>query len=433
MFKVEQANSQLGARKLGGWKRYPRTPERQEAAKVQEIADRQERGKKHFTRGTSTDIRNALDKNDVYIFEDESGRPVVFVLAFGDSDQIDMTKVLGCETSGAVEPQYLDAVKVLAQTDKDFEMKMTEAAQKVANQEKLENVNDKALVQTFLPPPQNIDDDPLIKVPTGGIGYGIASATSSFYNRAMAGANQQTTQNQQRQQRQQREKPEVQENTPTDPLDPNAPLDPALVFQEASLVALVRSNIPLNRDQISLILRSIAIGTVYEDNNGRSISVTMAMTPEAMKQVEAFIKDPRNQGFVQENNLNLLMESPNCKKLDAALKRHQEKKPAEENEERTEDETQQQPKPKQPQQQRTEQPQAAEEAEEEIEVDPAQQEQLFEEFGNDLGEQINQAQNQNNGILPEPPQPKPKPPLAKRYKRFKVNGRIIIKQGGKIV
>jgi len=174
MFNVEQANSWLGAKKLGGWKIYPKSADADKIQELQEKALQQPRDPKHFAQEPA---HNVLPKNDVYAFEDEHGQPVVFVIATGNSENIEMNNVLGCETSGAVQPQYREAVRALAQTDNDFNLKMEEAAKKVVQQEGLENVNDKLLVQTFLPPQDSIDNSPLITV--GGYGSGILSAAVS--------------------------------------------------------------------------------------------------------------------------------------------------------------------------------------------------------------------------------------------------------------
>jgi len=178
MFNVEQANNWLGAKKLGGWTRYPRDSEAEKIQALQSKGMQQERGKMHFDLNPA---HNVLPQNDVYVFEDEKGKPVAFVIASGNSDSIDMNNVLGCESSGAVEPRYLEAVTTLAATDKDFDMKMEEAARKVVQQEGLENVKDKLLVQTFLPPQGGTDNSPVISTGgyIGGFGLGAASGASA--------------------------------------------------------------------------------------------------------------------------------------------------------------------------------------------------------------------------------------------------------------
>jgi hypothetical protein len=348
MFDLKQANEWLKASKLGEWKVYPRNTSDEAANELGKVAKKQTRGQSPFVKTSAADVRA---KNDTYVFFGPDGTPVVYVIAFWDSDRVCLNNIYGRESSGTVEEQFIQAVKALTEGDKDFQMKVADSAkQKVLNMEK-QTEEEKVFTQTFLPPTYSTK---AIEGLIGGGGAGGGFMQSAMANMRSARIakvgdplqvpDDQQQNQQQNQQQQQRQNP----NNQPDPNDPNNPqppntqqqddqqIDPTIVNQ-MSLIALVQNDLEFNADTLAQIMESIEKNIAVDTGQGLAVAVALEMKQSTFDRIEEYLNHPQNKGCGIKRGKNYIALRDKIKAETEAAKVD------------TEEEPEPKPKPKKPQ------------------------------------------------------------------------------------
>lgn len=335
MFDFKEANNWLRASGRGEWKVLESSSDDRAGQELNKIAERQPRGKSMKTGRNLAEVRK---KSNVYYFESAQGNSaggepqvLIFILGFGSSDSIqNINDLMGCEPSGAVSPEHMFAVEALSDSCTDFEYKIKEIVKKVVNGEKIKDEEQKALIQTFLPPYQEG-----YEVQPGLIGGGLGfrtSASSVPFSRGASTASftkfmqeaaetpqmQQFVQHQidlenkenQGQGQRGQQKPTASSynnSNSTENQQQDTYVDPRLVLHETSLVALITSGVPLHREQIRSVLKSLESSVVYENNEGRQVSATLAAlnTPSVITQIDDFLNSADQEIVKYRNEHNI--------------------------------------------------------------------------------------------------------------------------------
>lgn len=324
MFDFTEANKWLKNR--GQWKVLESSSDDKAVKELSNLAERQPRGKSIKTGRNLAEIRR---NSNVYYFESTQGtstgepQVLIFIIGFGSSDCIqNINDLRGCEPSGAVSPEHMFAVEALSDSCTDFESKIKEIVKKVMNGEKIKDEEQKALIQTFMPPYQEG-----YEVQPGLIGGGMGFRTSASnvpFSQSASSASFAKFMNEAAESPEMRkfvqrqldledkgnQKRHGQQN-PNDPFsnpeqqDANA--DPKLVLHETSLVALITSGVPLHRDQIRSVIKSLESSIIYENNEGRQISATLAALdmPQVLIQIDEFFNstDQEIVKYREEHNI----------------------------------------------------------------------------------------------------------------------------------
>jgi len=194
------------------------------------------------------------------------------------------------------------------------------------------------------------------------------------------------------------------------------------IIQETGLVALVVHNIPMNAEQISMIMESIENGTSFTTVDGREISVTSAMTPDAIRQINKYLEDNPNCG---------IEPGVMYKELCAELLPHEQEDEQEDEQEEEQENQADEEQDLEEDREKTFEEQLEEEQEQQTEQQEQQEQEIehekdVENFVQDIGQQLEQSET-----LPEPPQQDSLPNQNRISKLISTIKGKFIKQGGR--